>query len=132
MSVFKVAKRHPPYHHWEPIFIGTNNEPFYDERLSWEGRSDKMTQVQNNTFLFNNYVDYALFFFQGYQMCVQDYDFLILNKAFLIHRPGIKTKSAGKGANEKYRNEILKTQKLIKTHIRPELERIFGYKPGCD
>ena len=28
--------------HWEPIFIGTNKDPTYDERLSWEGRADKM------------------------------------------------------------------------------------------
>jgi hypothetical protein len=31
---------------WEPIFIGTNLDPFYDERLTWEGRRDKMTQVR--------------------------------------------------------------------------------------
>jgi len=45
LNVFHVAKRTPPYSHWEPIYIGTNDEPLYDERLSWEGRSDKMTQV---------------------------------------------------------------------------------------
>ena len=31
--------------HWEPIFIGTNKDPTYDERLSWEGRADKMVMV---------------------------------------------------------------------------------------
>lgn len=31
--------------HWEPIYIGTHADPHYDERLSWEGKSDKMTQV---------------------------------------------------------------------------------------
>jgi hypothetical protein len=45
VRVFHVGKRHKPYHHWEPIFIGTKFDPTYDERLSWEGRSDKMTQV---------------------------------------------------------------------------------------
>lgn len=45
MRVTNVAKRHPPFNHWEPIYIGTNEEPLYDERLSWEGRADKMTQV---------------------------------------------------------------------------------------
>ena len=43
--MFHVAKRTPPYSHWEPIYIGTNDDPYYDERLTWEGRSDKMTQV---------------------------------------------------------------------------------------
>lgn len=45
LRVFHVGKRHKPYHHWEPIYIGTKFDPLYDERLSWEGRSDKMTQV---------------------------------------------------------------------------------------
>lgn len=46
LKVFHVGKRHKPYHHWEPIYIGTKRDPLYDERLSWEGRSDKMTQVR--------------------------------------------------------------------------------------
>lgn len=45
LKVFHIGKRHKPYHHWEPIYIGTKFDPMYDERLSWEGRSDKMTQV---------------------------------------------------------------------------------------
>ena len=40
-----TGKREKPYHRWEPIYIGTNEEPTYDERLTWEGRSDKMVQV---------------------------------------------------------------------------------------
>ena len=39
MQVFKVAKRRPPFQHWEPIYIGTKADPPYDERLTWEGRS---------------------------------------------------------------------------------------------
>ena len=42
LSVFHKAKRSGI---WEPIYIGTNFEPPYDERLSWDGRGDKMTQV---------------------------------------------------------------------------------------
>lgn len=49
MRVFHIAKRYRPHHHWEPIYIGTNKEPIYDERLSWEGQSDKMTQVSLKT-----------------------------------------------------------------------------------
>ena len=45
LSVFKVAKRRGL---WEPIYIGTNQDPPYDERLSWEGRSDKMVQVSRD------------------------------------------------------------------------------------
>lgn len=43
--VFHVGKRNGRFIHWEPIFIGTHSDPLYDERLSWEGKSDKMTQV---------------------------------------------------------------------------------------
>ncbi|MCL4137000.1 UNVERIFIED_CONTAM: hypothetical protein GTU68_012899 [Idotea baltica] len=46
LGVLTVAKRHPPFNRWEPIYVGTNLEPLYDERLTWEGRSDKMTQVR--------------------------------------------------------------------------------------
>lgn len=30
---------------WEPVYIGTNAEPLFDEALSWEGQRNKMTQV---------------------------------------------------------------------------------------
>lgn len=45
MDVFHVGKRQGKFLHWEPIFIGTHQDPYYDERLSWEGKKDKMTQV---------------------------------------------------------------------------------------
>lgn len=47
LSVFHIGKRTGYFVHWEPIYIGTNAEPHYDERLSWEGKSDKMTQVSS-------------------------------------------------------------------------------------
>lgn len=45
MKITASAKRSGSYEHWEPIYVGTNSEPLYDERLTWEGKSDKMTQV---------------------------------------------------------------------------------------
>jgi hypothetical protein len=45
LHVFHIGKRTGYFVHWEPIFIGTHHDPLYDERLSWEGKSDKMTQV---------------------------------------------------------------------------------------
>jgi hypothetical protein len=47
LHVFHIAKRHKPYQRWEPIYIGTQDDPLYDERLTWEGKSDKMTQVSH-------------------------------------------------------------------------------------
>lgn len=49
LNVFHIAKRHNPNQFWEPIYIGTQNDPLYDERLTWEGKMDKMTQVQLRT-----------------------------------------------------------------------------------
>ncbi|XP_056640354.1 beta-1,4-glucuronyltransferase 1-like [Diorhabda sublineata] len=66
------ARREVPYHRWEPIYIGTKAEPFYNEMLSWEGLQDKMLQML--------------------EMCLMEYKFVILDGAFLVHWPGIKKK----------------------------------------
>jgi len=111
MDVSSVAKRRPPYityNQWEPIYIGTNDDPFYDERLSWDGRADKMTQA--------------------YTMCLLDYDFMVLDNAFLIHRPGIKTRSDAKPPNARIQRE---QEQLIKRHLLPELQQLYGVRHGC-
>lgn len=48
LAVFHIGKRQGYFVHWEPIYIGTHLDPLYDERLSWEGKSDKMTQVNHS------------------------------------------------------------------------------------
>lgn len=45
LSIFTKTKRKGNYANWEPLYIGTKTDPPYDERLTWEGASDKMTQV---------------------------------------------------------------------------------------
>ncbi|KAF5275888.1 hypothetical protein FQR65_LT04127 [Abscondita terminalis] len=102
LHVFHVGKRNGHFIHWEPIFIGTHSDPLYDERLSWEGKSDKMTQ--------------------GYALCVLDYDFLILDNAFLVHKPGIKV------YKKDQRRMVLsaKTNQLIKKIIFPELKVLYA------
>ena len=66
------------------------------------------------------------FEFQAYQLCIMDYDFMILNNAFLIHRPGIKTKEYR--TNKKIVNA---QSKVIKKHITPELKSMYGTRNGC-
>jgi len=107
VRVFHIGKRHKPYHHWEPIFIGTKDDPYYDERLSWEGRSDKMTQ--------------------GYILCVKDYEFHILDNGFLVHRPGIKRNKVIPQKNP----VVARQNRLISSTILPELKLVFGTRPGC-
>ncbi|XP_030763588.1 beta-1,4-glucuronyltransferase 1-like [Sitophilus oryzae] len=65
-----VTKREAPYHRWEPIYIGTKNEPLYHEKLSWEGFQDKMLQML--------------------EMCLMNYKLVVLDGAFLVHWPGMK------------------------------------------
>lgn len=107
LHVFHIGKRNGYYIHWEPIFIGTHSDPLYDERLSWEGKSDKMTQ--------------------GYALCVLDYDFLILDKVFLVHKPGIKVYKK----DAKRALLSAKTNQLIKKIIFPELKALYGVRKGC-
>lgn len=70
LKIFAITQRDRTRSFWEPIFIGTNEDPLYDDRLSWDGRRDKMGQM--------------------YKMCLEDYRLLILANAFLVHTPGIK------------------------------------------
>lgn len=62
LDIFFVTKWVPPF--WEPVFIGDNKEPMYDERFKGYG-SNKIQQA--------------------YEMCLQDYEFHILDNAFLVH-----------------------------------------------
>ncbi|CAG9783138.1 unnamed protein product [Diatraea saccharalis] len=107
MDVFHVGKRRGKFVHWEPIFIGTHQDPHYDDRLSWQGKKDKMTQ--------------------GYILCVKDYDFMILNNAFLIHKPGIKHYVK----NPKRDHIVANQNKYIMSVIMPELKKLFGTRSGC-
>lgn len=94
------------FDHWEPLYIGTNDEPLYDERLSWEGKSDKMTQA--------------------FIMCLLDYNFHVLSNAFLVHKLGIKSvKEAARFQLEQANND------LIKKKLLPEIEVFYGNREGC-
>ncbi|XP_037093412.1 beta-1,4-glucuronyltransferase 1-like [Pollicipes pollicipes] len=107
LDVFHVGKRHAPFDKWEPIYICTNDEPGYDERLTWEGKMDKMGQ--------------------GYAMCLLDYDFMILNNAFLVHKPGIKSYKP-----DKWRDTLVaKQRRFVINAARLELDRIYGQRKQC-
>ncbi|KAK7016712.1 hypothetical protein SK128_013248 [Halocaridina rubra] len=107
LSVFHVAKRKPPFQAWEPIYIGTNKDPLFDERFSWEGKSDKMAQM--------------------YIMCIRDYEFHILDNAFLVHSPGIKVYRS-----DRERDGIVARQNNMKSRIvRPEYTKMYGTKTYC-
>jgi len=65
--------------------------------------------------------------FQGYILCVMDYEFHILNNGFLVHRPGIKR---NKVIPKKHPKVALQNS-LIRRTILPQLKAIYGSRNGC-
>ena len=61
-------------------------------------------------------------------MCVLDYEFAILNNAFLIHRPGIKS---AEQANKNKQRYLSAQEALINNVIMPELRQLYGTRKGC-
>jgi hypothetical protein len=60
-------------------------------------------------------------------MCVLDYEFQILDNAFLVHKPGIKTVK-----KDRHRDKLsARTNLLIKNIILPELQVLYGTRNGC-
>ncbi|CAG7723822.1 unnamed protein product [Allacma fusca] len=77
-------------------------------RVTWEGKSNKRIQA--------------------YILCVLDYEFHILNKAFLVHRPGIRYL---------YKKDLIPTPQVLEMNwrieniIKPELIKLYGLRKGC-
>ena len=107
LDVFEVTKRLGDQKWWEPFYIGTQDDPLFDERLSWEGERDKMTQA--------------------FSMCLLDYDFAVLDNAFLVHRPGVKVAIQDPMPNAIVEQQLI----LIQNVIRPELEIVYGSNIDC-
>ncbi|KAK4883547.1 hypothetical protein RN001_006866 [Aquatica leii] len=108
LNVFTKTKREGFYRKWEAFYIGTHEEPLFDERLSWEGQSNKMSQA--------------------YAMCLMNYDYVVLDNAFLAHKPGIKKHRIQK---YRYSSFIAKTRTIIKDYIKPQLQHVYGDNERC-
>ncbi|KAH8418828.1 hypothetical protein KR222_008816, partial [Zaprionus bogoriensis] len=107
ISVFHVSNRTKEYKFWEPIYIGTVNDPPYDDSLSWEGMSDKLTQA--------------------YALCVLGYEFHILENAFLVHKPGIKTSRV----NRNRMALAYTTYDRLLREIPKQFGEKYGYRDDC-
>lgn len=110
MSVFQSVKRQGKQIYWEPFYIGTNDDPLFDERLDWEGKADKMSQA--------------------YIMCLLDYNYNVLSNAFLCHKPGIKT-DAWRKKNVDLTYVKTKTD-LLQAEIATQLKIIYKDREGCE
>ncbi|XP_064539841.1 beta-1,4-glucuronyltransferase 1-like [Drosophila montana] len=104
IRVFSVNKR---IGYWDPIYIGTKQDPGYDERLSWEGMYDKETH--------------------SYALCLMGYQFYTLDNAFLVHRPGIN-----QGYLDAQRSKLAKhTRRKLRRQLTIEYILKYGIKLGC-
>lgn len=108
MKITKSIKRHGNFHHWEPFYIGTNDDPKFDERLVFEGGADKMPQA--------------------FALCLLDYKFHILSNGFLIHKNGIKNKTDVKDRDGK---QFKDRKSFIERSILPEMIKEYGEVKGC-
>ena len=65
-----------------------------------------------------------------YELCLLDYDFMILNSPFLVHHPGIKTKAIH---DKTQNNSMVNTQnRFIKKVVIPELNLLHGKRKNCN
>lgn len=60
-------------------------------------------------------------------MCLLEYEFHILDNAFLVHRPGIKVYRK----NSDTELLVNQTNVLIKEKYRLEIEMLYGTRKGC-
>ncbi|KFM67924.1 hypothetical protein X975_23342, partial [Stegodyphus mimosarum] len=64
----------------------------------------------------------------AYEMCLMDYDFHIIQNAFLVHTPGINVYNISEAKlKSKY---IWENQKLMSV-IKKDLTKKFGHKKDC-
>ncbi|XP_049878259.1 uncharacterized protein LOC126375396 [Pectinophora gossypiella] len=106
-----IARREYPYHRWEPLYFGTNREPWYSESLTWEGLQDKMTQML--------------------ELCLQGYRMVILDGGFLCHAARTNTNRLfyhrARRSNAKHYADIIESFKLMYPD-RGQCKINFGFK----
>lgn len=61
-------------------------------------------------------------------MCLLNYTYLVLDNAFLIHKPGIKK---SKDQLRKHGNIVRSTNKMLHEVIKAEIDTIYGKNEEC-
>lgn len=61
-------------------------------------------------------------------MCLLDYDYHILDNAFLVHKPGIKKFQDN---NSKRNTAAIKNYLRIRNKIEKELHQLYGINKNC-
>ncbi|KAH8324781.1 hypothetical protein KR074_000902 [Drosophila pseudoananassae] len=108
LKLFSSTLREKQFRFWEPFYVSDNTEPLFDERVTWEGQSNK--RIQN------------------YAMCLMGYEYHVLHPAFLVHSPGIKKVTEGSATRKKFAEEMTK---FINVKIKPEYHVLYGKNSAC-
>ncbi|KAH8255782.1 hypothetical protein KR038_010422 [Drosophila bunnanda] len=108
LELFSMSLREKQFRTWEPFYVSDNTEPLFDERVTWEGQSNK--RIQN------------------YAMCLLGYEYHVLHPAFLVHSPGIKKLTKAFSTRLKYAKAMTK---FIKAKIEPEYRVLYGHNADC-
>ncbi|XP_037824747.1 LOW QUALITY PROTEIN: beta-1,4-glucuronyltransferase 1-like [Lucilia sericata] len=112
LVVFTVGKRYDKFRQWEPFYISDNKEPIFDERVTWEGQSNK--RIQN------------------YAMCLMDYEYHVLHPAFLVHAPGIKRFKSKSNEAQTRMQYAAEMNRIIFYKIMPQYLVLYGENKRCD
>ncbi|XP_001356075.2 beta-1,4-glucuronyltransferase 1-like [Drosophila pseudoobscura] len=108
LRVWSVSLREKDFKYWEPFYVSDNQEPMFDERVTWEGQSNK--RIQN------------------YAMCLLGYEYHVLHPAYLVHSPGIKKNASSKSSRRTFAREMTR---FIKKKVEPEYQVLYGRKNAC-
>ena len=67
---------------------------------------------------------------QGFKLCLLNYEFHILDNAFLIHKPGIKTKQIAENSLKK--NLVSDQKDFLTKTVMPEIKKLYGARKECE
>nr|CAD7400815.1 unnamed protein product [Timema poppensis] len=113
--------------HYEPVEEAYKvDDEKKEDTLIVEGVTEEHFDVVEVSWVADRWM-YGFAAMLGYALCVLDYEFQILDNAFLVHKPGIKT------LKKDPQRAMLssKTNALIKKVIFPELKVLYGTRKGC-
>lgn len=63
-----------------------------------------------------------------YELCLMDYDFYVLDTAFLCHAPGIKTLST---VDQRRRAPFMYKNNAVHNKLLAQMKKKYGPRKGC-
>lgn len=70
-------------------------------------------------------------FHQMHELCLRDYNLVILDRAFLVHAPGIKRRTKHKAKSDAWRDPFVAKNSKVYEVIMGEMLKTFGPSEKC-